>query len=273
MTNNTKPLPVHKDLLYYAGIITFIGILLVFYSASSNSNLMITAIITTSILGVLTYFMWDTRCSKCKRVFVLKHISNEILKKWEEKRQYKPKTIYYYSDGETIKDEKYGNSKTFIAKFEKHKNGYKCKKCNNIQHKITNLFLNKNDWERVNIPNTKTTKTKLPKEHHNNFNSDFSIDSFNDSYYYDDSSSKKKRRTIPKTLKMSIWKKYNGKKYNGKCYVCKKNINTHQFEAGHVKPVSKGGSDRIENLRPICMGCNRSMGNRNLYSYKKQYHN
>jgi len=38
-----------------------------------------------------------------------------------------------------------------------------------------------------------------------------------------------------------------------------------------VVPASKNGSDKINNLRPICRGCNGSMGNRNLYEYKKSY--
>jgi hypothetical protein len=33
------------------------------------------------------------------------------------------------------------------------------------------------------------------------------------------------------------------------------------FEVGHNVPRSKGGTDNLDNLRPICSSCNKSMGN------------
>ena len=72
MTNKIKPLPFYKDLLYYTGLISYIGIILLIYSIVENnisSNLMISSVVIAFIFGVITYFMWDTRCPHCKRPF------------------------------------------------------------------------------------------------------------------------------------------------------------------------------------------------------------
>ena len=81
------------------------------------------------------------------------------------------------------------------------------------------------------------------------------------------------RRKIPKGVKEDVWAKYIGKdKVEGKCYVCKKPIRITNFEIGHNKAVSKGGSDRITNLRPICRKCNLSMGTMSIEDYKRKYY-
>ena len=40
------------------------------------------------------------------------------------------------------------------------------------------------------------------------------------------------------------------------------------FECGHIIPYSQGGPTSLENLRPVCKGCNRSMGTTNMLDYK-----
>lgn len=57
----------------------------------------------------------------------------------------------------------------------------------------------------------------------------------------------------------------------GYCWCCRSTIiNTFDFEAGHVQARSKGGGDEIENLRPICGICNRSMGSENMIEFQKR---
>ena len=81
-----------------------------------------------------------------------------------------------------------------------------------------------------------------------------------------------KRRAIPKTVKTNLWDKYIGTtKREGECYVCHKLIKIEDFHCGHVISVNMGGSDSIDNLRPICSKCNLSMGTRNLEDFKKEY--
>jgi hypothetical protein len=85
-----------------------------------------------------------------------------------------------------------------------------------------------------------------------------------------------KRKSIPKAVKNSVWNKYietdDPKKLIGKCFVgCGCEITIANFEVGHVNAYSKGGSDKVENLRPICSTCNKSMGTMNLLEFKDLY--
>lgn len=69
---------------------------------------------------------------------------------------------------------------------------------------------------------------------------------------------------IPKALRIAVWERYHANKYNVKCSVswCNNIINPFTFEAGHNIPESKGGQTSLDNLIPICVSCNRSMGDR-----------
>ena len=71
------------------------------------------------------------------------------------------------------------------------------------------------------------------------------------------------KKKIPKALRQQTWVKYIGNNYTSKCFIdwCANIITPFNFEVGHNLPSSKGGSDNITNLRPICSQCNRSMGN------------
>lgn len=39
------------------------------------------------------------------------------------------------------------------------------------------------------------------------------------------------------------------------------------FEADHIIPESKGGQTNVENLRPICSTCNRSLNNTDMEEF------
>jgi hypothetical protein len=85
-----------------------------------------------------------------------------------------------------------------------------------------------------------------------------------------------KRKSIPKAVKTSVWNKYietdDPNKLIGKCFVgCGSEITIANFEAGHVTAYSKGGSNKVDNLRPICGNCNKSMGTMNLLEFKETY--
>lgn len=76
-------------------------------------------------------------------------------------------------------------------------------------------------------------------------------------------SATKRKQAIPAALKSALWLAYNGKCFEAKCHVtwCHTMINVFNFEAGHDIPESKGGPTTLDNLRPICALCNKSMGN------------
>jgi len=88
---------------------------------------------------------------------------------------------------------------------------------------------------------------------------------------FGEDSTPKKRRSCPKAVKEAHWRKYIGNKLKGKCYVCGKPITFFDFEVGHNRAFVKGGSWNINNLRPICRTCNRSMGTMTIEAFKKKY--
>jgi 5-methylcytosine-specific restriction endonuclease McrA len=71
------------------------------------------------------------------------------------------------------------------------------------------------------------------------------------------------RKAVPKALRQQVWLKYNGPTFNCKCQIswCENIITPFSFEVGHNIPHSKGGPATIDNLRPLCSSCNKSMGN------------
>lgn len=84
---------------------------------------------------------------------------------------------------------------------------------------------------------------------------------------------KYKKKPIPKTLKMSVWYTHIGKEIGMvKCPCCNSNeISQMDFDCGHVIAESKGGPMTIENLKPICNKCNRSMRTMNMNDFKQKY--
>lgn len=76
---------------------------------------------------------------------------------------------------------------------------------------------------------------------------------------------------ISQSLRQQIWYKYSNNKLNIKCLCCNLNeINSFNFECGHIDPKSKGGLCNINNLVPICSLCNKSMGNTNMKIFMKK---
>jgi len=77
---------------------------------------------------------------------------------------------------------------------------------------------------------------------------------------------------VPKAVKDAVWKKYMRAKTEGKCYCCRiEPISVFNFEVGHNKAKSKQGSDDIDNLRPICKGCNSSMKTQSIESFRAKH--
>lgn len=80
------------------------------------------------------------------------------------------------------------------------------------------------------------------------------------------------KRQIPQAVRNAVWLKYMGEVHNGKCYCCKfETISKGVFECGHVISDKNGGKITLDNLRPICSLCNRSMGTRDMNDFIKEY--
>lgn len=80
------------------------------------------------------------------------------------------------------------------------------------------------------------------------------------------------KEKIPRILRNIIYEKYISDKNNAKCYCCSTtSINPGNFNVGHIISEKNGGKVNVENLRPICGGCNSSMGTQNMHNFMKRY--
>lgn len=84
---------------------------------------------------------------------------------------------------------------------------------------------------------------------------------------------KRRKQTIPKALKIAVWKKCVGMEVGTTfCSVCGTNtISQMDFQCGHIIAEAEGGETILSNLQPICSKCNQSMGKKNLNSFKDTY--
>jgi 5-methylcytosine-specific restriction endonuclease McrA len=116
--------------------------------------------------------------------------------------------------------------------------------------------------EKTEVKNKRKNKTTSSEENSSNELSEESV-----------SKPVNKRKKIPKAVRESVWKKYVSEtNLEGKCFVgCGTHIQINNFELGHVVAFSNGGCDTIDNLRPICSLCNKSMGTTNLIEFIEQF--
>lgn len=87
---------------------------------------------------------------------------------------------------------------------------------------------------------------------------------------------KKKTRTkkerIPATVRNIVWVTHFEDSKKGKCWLCRvEDISSANFECGHVISERNGGKVTVDNLRPICGFCNKSVGTMNMEDFKKKY--
>jgi 5-methylcytosine-specific restriction endonuclease McrA len=82
---------------------------------------------------------------------------------------------------------------------------------------------------------------------------------------------KPRRKQIPAPLRSKLWRIHFNKSMDGNCYVCQAEIAFEAWEAGHIISDAEGGAISLENLKPCCIQCNRSMGKVNMNDFIIQY--
>jgi hypothetical protein len=84
---------------------------------------------------------------------------------------------------------------------------------------------------------------------------------------------KKFKRSIKPRVRRKVWDVYIGEDVAvSKCMCCEDiKITQHSYICGHVIADSKGGTQDVENLRPICAVCNEAMGEENMAEYKRAH--
>jgi len=81
----------------------------------------------------------------------------------------------------------------------------------------------------------------------------------------------KTKKSIPKALRMKLWGKEIGDTLSGTCYVCERELQIDNFQAGHIVSEANGGKITIDNLKVICKPCNTSCGTMNLVDFKAKF--
>jgi hypothetical protein len=81
------------------------------------------------------------------------------------------------------------------------------------------------------------------------------------------------KKKIPVTLKRKVWSKWIGEDIGKtKCFCCKlTDITQLSFSCGHIISEFNGGELKLDNLQPICVSCNSSMGINNMDEFIKNY--
>ena len=80
-----------------------------------------------------------------------------------------------------------------------------------------------------------------------------------------------KNNNITKRHRQYVWNRDVGNSKIGKCYVCQQSIKDDNFECGHIISISNCGNNHVNNLRAVCLPCNRAMGTTNLEEFKKDF--
>ena len=91
-------------------------------------------------------------------------------------------------------------------------------------------------------------------------------ENINDEIIKIDKPKKNKKKTIPLALKRNVWNKHIGESI-GKalCQCCKlTEITQLNFSCGHIISEFNNGEVKLNNLKPICVSCNSSMGTKNM---------
>jgi 5-methylcytosine-specific restriction endonuclease McrA len=82
-----------------------------------------------------------------------------------------------------------------------------------------------------------------------------------------------RRKALNRGEMVKVWKSLYPDTSLGKCKLCRTNTldmeDSKSWEIAHVKAFAEGGTETLDNLRPLCRTCNRSMGKKSVQDYCK----
>lgn len=82
----------------------------------------------------------------------------------------------------------------------------------------------------------------------------------------------KRKCIIPPTVKNVLWYKYFNNNITGKCCCCKiENISIGNFVCGYIISKCNGGTESVNNLKPICRLCKSSIKTMNMDDFMNKY--
>ena len=208
-------------------------------------------------------------CKFCKQEFLKKSSLNRHMK-----------TAKYCNTGK----EKITHNCSFCSKKLSSKNMLKyhtkiCKvrlKSESVKTDITLELMNQLKSMRLEIDELKHKQQVIQQEiiqQHNNTNLAENENDTEENKEETPIQQPYKKKAIPKSLKMLVWHTYIGKEVGlAKCLCCKnKEITQMDFDCGHVVAESRGGVTSVNNMRPICTKCNRSMKAMDMNDFIEKY--
>jgi hypothetical protein len=81
-----------------------------------------------------------------------------------------------------------------------------------------------------------------------------------------------KKEPICKTVRNVLWYIHYNDVRTAKCKCCLvEDISISCYHVGHVIAEANGGKTSMENLLPMCMLCNTSIGKQNVFDFIKKY--
>lgn len=76
-----------------------------------------------------------------------------------------------------------------------------------------------------------------------------------------------KRMKFNRIFRKSVWTKYHGNYIEDKCIGCGNKTSLDDVHMAHIVSLKKGGNNTVENILPLCPGCNLSCGTKNAVTF------
>ena len=76
-------------------------------------------------------------------------------------------------------------------------------------------------------------------------------------------------KEIPREMLAEVWKAQFRSSAKGSCFCCKGALDVFSWEAAYLVAHARGGKKTADNMRPVCIPCNKSMGDANMLEFRQ----